>query len=129
MNASQRFQTVCAALLVGAGFLCSAAPALDIVKDGRPRALIVVADDAGRWQKWAAGWLQSYVRRASGAVLPIVAEREKPSGVIISVGRTKLSQRAGIRTDNLQWDGCRLIVRGRVLYLIGRDVEPLKSCT
>ena len=118
---------VAVVLLAVTAFSLSA-EALDLVKDGKPRAMIVVADDAGPWQTWAAGWLQSYLRRATGATLSIVKESEAPKGTLISVGRTRLSKQAGIRTDDLQWDGCKLVVKGRVLYLIGRDMKPLATC-
>ena len=129
MLAPSRFKRSVVLFIPALLFLCQSASALDIVKDGRPRATIVVADDAGRWQKWAAGWLQGYVRKSTGAVLTIVSESESPSGNLISVGRTRLSEKAGIRTDGLKWDGCRLVVKGGTLYLIGRDTEPLKTCT
>lgn len=94
---------------------------LHLVVDGRPVSTIVVADDADWWQRMAAGWLQKYVENATGAELPIANEGEAVGGTIISVGHTQLAASAGLRTDDLKWDGCRLAVRGNVLYLLGRD--------
>ena len=94
---------------------------LDLVVDGQPASSIVVADDADWWHRMAAGWLQEYVERATGAQLPLVKESEAPGGTLISVGPTKLAADAGIAVDDLKWDGCRLAVRDNVLYLIGRD--------
>ena len=120
-----------------AGIFCSAACGLDLVKDGKPCATIVLAGDAGNYQKWAAQWLQEYVKKATEAELPIVSENEaEPAGTLISVGHTKMAGKAGIKTDDLQYDGCKLIVKGGNLYLIGRDEvprydkspSPLKAC-
>ncbi len=92
-----------------------------LVVDGRPASTIVVADDADWWQRMAAGWLQTYVERATGARLPLANESEAVGGTLISVGHTRLAASAGISTNDLKWDGCRLAVRGNVLYLLGRD--------
>jgi len=115
-----------AASAILAGLVCAPAWALEIVKDGRPQAAIVIPQDAAIYRKWAAGWLQEYVEKATGAKLEIVSETEAPAGTLISVGHTKLSEEAGIRTDDLKWDGCKLVVRGKVLFLVGRDKDPLR---
>jgi len=104
--------------------MAGVARALDLVADGKPCATIVVADDAGKYQRWAAQWLQEYVRKATKAELLIVPENEKPTGTLVSVGHTKMAGEAGIKTDDLQHDGCRLVVKDGHLYLIGRDDIP-----
>jgi len=119
-------------LLMGVVILLAGASAhgLDIVKDGKPSCTIVVPDDKPRWDTVAAGWVQGYVQEATGARLPIVSEKDAPAGTIISIGRTKMAKAAGITTDDLKHDGCKLIVRGRVLYLIGRETpnpEPKRK--
>lgn len=96
---------------------------LHLVVDGRPASTIVIADDADWWQRMAAGWLQEYVERATGAQLPVVREREAPGGTMISVGHTRLAANAGITADDLKWDGCRLAVRDDVIYVLGRDSD------
>jgi len=105
--------------------LAAAAQALDIVKDGKPAATLVIPRDAGVYQKWAAGGLQDYIKKATGAALRIAAEPGAPKGNLISIGHTDLARRAGVTTDDLKWDDCRLVTKGRVLFLIGRDVEPI----
>ena len=95
--------------------------ALKLVADGRPLSTIVIADDADWWQRMAAGWLQEYVEKATGAKLPMMKENDSPDGTLISVGHTKLAHDAGITTDDLKWDGCRLQVRQDVIFLLGRD--------
>lgn len=94
---------------------------LILVKDMQPCSTIVIADDADWWQRMAAGWLREYIEKATGAKLAIKRESEKSDGVIISVGHTQLAKSANIKTDDLKWDSCKLVVRGDVLFLIGRD--------
>lgn len=94
---------------------------LVLVEGGSPASTIVVADDADWWHRMAANWLQDYVQRATGATLSIVRERDAPGGTLICVGHTKRTREAGIHTDNLKWDGARLVVSGNVLFLVGRD--------
>jgi len=120
---------VCASVVVA----CSAAAAqtegdaLILVKAGKPTATIITPDfpdekaPVAQWTTTAAGWLREYVKKATGADLPVVVESQKPKGTLISVGHTKLAASAGITVDGLQWNGCRLAVKGNVLYLIGRD--------
>ena len=96
---------------------------LRLVVDGHAASTIVTADDADWWQRMAAGWLQDYVERATGARLPIVRESESPAGTLISVGHTQRAAQAGITSEDLKWDGCRLAVRDNVVYLLGRDSE------
>ena len=50
------------------------APALEIVKDGKPQAEIVLLQTANPSQKAAAADLHKYIREISGAELPIVHE-------------------------------------------------------
>lgn len=95
--------------------------ALDIVKEGKAAATIVVPDDPGAVAPQAAAWLQEYLRKTTGAELKIVPEKENPTGTLISVGATKLAENAGIKADDLKWDGCKLVVKGNALYLIGHD--------
>ena len=109
---------------VGCAASAAAADALALVADGRPSATIAIPDDADSWTKMAAGWVQEYVEKSTGAKLDVVAESSAPVGTLISVGHTKLAERAGVRADDLRFDGCRMVVKGNVLFLIGRDVPP-----
>lgn len=120
-----------ASCLVFAGVLFAAlasavpASALTLVKDGQPACSIVVPKNADEWTSKAAQWLKEYVHKVSGAELTIVSEAQAPSGTLISVGHTNLAEKAGIDVSDLKWDGCRLVVKENVLYLIGRDQTKL----
>ena len=101
----------------------SGAP-LVLVEDGNAAATIVIPDDADSWTKMAADWVQEYVEKVSGAQLSLVPESKAPSGQLVSVGHTRMAAEAGVTADGLKFDGCKMVVRGNVLFLIGRDVAP-----
>ena len=97
------------------------AAVLSLVRDGRPRATVVVPDQPDKWTRTAAQWLVRYVKEATGATLPIVAEGRAPAGALISVGPTEMMKRAGLTLDGVRYDGGRMLVRGNTLFLYGRD--------
>jgi len=95
---------------------------LAVVVSGRPVATIVAPARPDKWTAQAVKWLQEYVEKASGAKLRAISEDgPAPSGAIISVGHTRMAAKAGVDIGGLKWDGCKLVVKGDVLYLIGRD--------
>jgi len=103
--------------------VCLAAPAhgLELVREGKPLATIVVPEKAEEYVAKAAGWLRDYVRKSTGADLPIAVEGKQGAGPLISLGPTGLAAAAGVSATGLKWDGCRLAVKGTTLFLIGRD--------
>ena len=63
---------------------------------------------------------------ASGAELPLVSEATAPeSEGLVSVGKTDLAERAGVTVAGLKFDGYRLTVKGRTLFLLGRDTDMI----
>ncbi|MDO9536859.1 MAG: DUF4838 domain-containing protein, partial [Thermoplasmata archaeon] len=110
-----------ATLTIISGSLAAVGADLQIVTNGAPDAAIVVPDGSDEIANTAALWVQEYVEKASGARLDIVSESNLPKGTIISIGPTQIAKKAKIGTSSLKWDGCRLAVKGNVLYLIGRD--------
>ncbi len=109
--------------------LASGGLALDLVKEGKPLAAIVVPEKADECVAKAAGWLQDYVKRATGAELPIAVEGKQGAGALIALGPTQLAAAAGVNAEGLKWDGCRLVVKGRTLFLIGRDTPGVAGRT
>lgn len=100
---------------------------LEVARDGTPAATIVVPafdknqTNEEKWTARAAEWLHDYVKKSTGADLVLVTEGEKTTGNVISVGHTRLAADAGITTEGMKWDECRLLVKGNTLFLIGRD--------
>ena len=119
-----RWVAVCAAGILFAG---TQARALTLVTDGRADAAIVVPEQCDYYTvQIAADHLKEYVRKATGAELAVVTDNAVPAGTLISVGRTRLAAAAGLKTDDFELDGCRLLVKDNVLFLIGRDTPGPK---
>ena len=95
---------------------------LVLVKDGAPQATIVLPDQANETERKAADVLVKYLKMASGATLPIVKESEKHEGTLISIGRTRMAEAAGISAKDLRYDGYHLQTKNGVLYILGRDM-------
>ena len=98
--------------------------AFDLVRDGKAVSTIVIPDQATETEQGAAERLVKYLKMASGAELPIVKESAKPENVtLISVGKTKMANEAGITEEGLKYDGYHLAVKDTTLYLVGRDTD------
>ena len=102
----------CAALLLtfdapGHGQTAGTAGANDLViaQGGASSAAIVVAADAGQWEKAAAGDLAKYIERMSGAKVPIASTPEAIAAALKAAtpvfieawSASPLSQRAAAR--------------------------------
>ncbi len=119
---------IAVALAVGAILLAAVrAQALDLIRDGRPASTIVLPDNATPLEQEGAQTLVKYLKLASGAELPIAKESDKPAGTLISIGHTKLAERAGVTEKGLKFDGYRLVAKKGTLYLLGRDQEIMKA--
>src|SRR4030042_734484 len=61
------------------------------VKNGRPTATIVISDSPTDNARSGANELQRYIEKISGAKLPIASDSTPPSGCMVLVGRSKLT--------------------------------------
>lgn len=118
-----------------------------IVRNGAPQATIVVAKDAvgaepeikaeNVWNEQpaankiaaAARDLQTYIEKMSGAKLPIVADDANPTGTLILVGRSSLTQPFNDKipsglTPSRREEGFVILGRGNRLLLAGNDAGP-----
>ena len=104
--------------------------ALDLVRDGKAVSTIVVPDQATETEQGAAEKLVKYLKMSSGAELPIVKESARPADTtIISMGKTEMARKAGITEEGLKFDGYHLAVKGKTLYLLGRDTDMIPAVT
>ncbi|MCX6907637.1 MAG: DUF4838 domain-containing protein [Verrucomicrobia bacterium] len=93
--------------------------AVELVRDGQPLAEIVVAAGADPSVKAAGRELQKYLKKMSGAELPIVA---RPSGATpIYVGASAYTDKLGIRLEDIRNDGFKIVVADKHVALVGRD--------
>jgi len=98
---------------------CTATP-VKLVVDGKPNAQIVIADDAPSIVKYAAGELALYVKKMSGAKLPVV-NAPKAGVNSIYVGESAFTKKLHIKTADLRTDGFRVLTGDGYLALVGRD--------
>lgn len=104
-------------------FVAAFAPVfgVTVVENGRPGAIIVVP---AKVKSEAAGELQYYIEKASGAKLDIVAEDKQPesnrAGTRIFVGPVQASGRV-VDLSKLQPEGFVIKTDGDDLFIVGRD--------
>jgi len=107
-----------------------AGPRFTLVQDERPAASIVIAAAPDQNSREAAAELQRYVRRITGAELPIVSDEHPPAGPLILVGTNRLTaQRPDWRipfglTPKLREEGFVILCHGDRLLLAGNDAGP-----
>ena len=96
-----------------------------IVKDGQPRAEIVIAEESPRTTRLAAAELQTYVEKISGAKLSIITEPSGEVPVCVYVGRSSHTD----KVDNIRgyWRGSMLCALGETLVAAGRKDEALAA--
>lgn len=113
-----------AAIVLGAG-LASGSDGVQLVRDGEPAATIVAPSDGP--PAYAAGVLRQYVRRMSGATLPIENDPDAAEGTV--VGFRVEEGAAALDGFHARADGDRIIVAASVPRgCIYGAFELLKRC-
>jgi len=103
---------------------------LVLVRDGQPRATIVTAATPTENARVAATELQKYLAKITGVTLPIATDKAPPSGTLILVGRSRLTDRiSGLeiptgKTKDLREEGFIMQTDHDRLVLAGNDVTP-----
>ncbi|NOY82571.1 MAG: DUF4838 domain-containing protein [Kiritimatiellaeota bacterium] len=114
------FLAVCAALC----FISNAASGFDLVRAGQPVAIIVLPDTPLPCVKAAADELIHHVKKASGAVLNVVTEKQAPkTGPMLFLGATKAAQAAGLDVPSVTPNAFRIKLIGDRLFLLGDDSD------
>ena len=98
---------------------------LTLVEAGSPRATIVVAAEASEKAKLAAEELQHYVKKISGATLPIQTDEKGATGTLVLVGRSKQTEDATIMIPSGVTHGRR--EEGFVIGRFGRGYTAEKG--
>lgn len=110
---------LCASLLLsGAAFAQSF-----IVKDGQSQAEIVISEQPARMAKVAANELQEYLRKMSGAEVPVTTTPSAGCPVQIYVGKSAHTDRLKVAHDDLKHGAFRMVSGKNWLALIGDDRE------
>ena len=99
---------------------------MELVRDGKAVASIVVPDKALASERFAAQELQDTLRAMSGAELPIVLDSERPSGSVVTVGATADVPASLVR--ELAVEECVIRTFGSArLMIVGGRLPPLTS--
>lgn len=97
-----------------------------IAKNGLSEYKIVYSKDASAAQVYAASELSSFIKQATGTVVPTYADsvvEYDENGKYISVGDTVQLKKAGIEVDakEVNYDGFVMKTKGRNLYIDGAN--------
>ena len=93
-----------------------------LVKDGKPDAEIVIAEEPSRSTRLAANELRTYIEKISGARLSIVTQPTEGT-VHVFVGRSRHTDKLGISHEGLKFGGYRIVSGDDWLVLIGDDTD------
>ena len=101
--------------LIGTWLTAGNPSQLELAGNGKPKAVIVIPDreiklspqppEKGRPIRYAAEFLQKYLRDVTGATLPIVTEKDAPAENFIAVGDTKTARAWRINPEKLPNEG------------------------
>ncbi|MHB0937748.1 MAG: DUF4838 domain-containing protein [Armatimonadota bacterium] len=126
----QRF--ICGLLVLALAMAgAQAAGKLTLVKDGKPACAIIIAEKASENAAFAANELQQYVKKISGAELPIYLDSQKIMhyGPLVLVGRSQYTDMLGLKipdgvSPSLREEGYLIRCAGDRLVLAGNDTAP-----
>lgn len=94
-----------------------------LVRDGEPRAEIVIAAERPRMTTLAALELQATILEMSGARLPIVTTPGEELPVKIYVGESDYTRQLGVTAEGLAFGAYRRVVGPGYLVLVGPDKD------
>jgi len=92
-----------------------------ITENGQARSTIVMSKTPTEAEMFAVMELQYYIRIASGVLLPLKTDDQKPGGNIIAVGQNRYNKNSKLGFKELAPEGFRIKRSGRILSLVGAD--------
>ncbi len=100
---------------------------IDLVKDGKATAEIVMSKSAGPAVKTAANELQRHLEKISGAKLPIVNKASSNVENHVYVGESDFTRKFGFKLDDVKHDGFKIIAEKNYVILAGKEFyrEPI----
>jgi hypothetical protein len=103
-----------------------AAPArttVQLARDGRPAAVLVVARDATRAAQFAAWELQWHLQQITGAEFAIVRDDEEPTGTRVLVGESRATRALGVGAEGLKPQEYLIRFLPDAVVLLGYDQD------
>ncbi|MFB3905205.1 MAG: DUF4838 domain-containing protein [Acidobacteriota bacterium] len=117
------------ALVAGVGTLlalaaCSSGSGrVTLVEEGQSKATIVIPSGAGDEVRFAATELQTYLKKISGATLPLAEDGREISETRVFIGPSRLTREAGVDLGQLKAGGFVIQTMGDDLAVVGKDDE------
>ncbi len=113
------------AVFTGCGLFVATGSALTLVDNGKPAAVLVVPDEKLLVPQYAALEFQHHVKKAGGAVLPIVSETEAAAlpGGKVYFGKTRALEKAGLGGEDFGKYGFAGRLKDGSLFFYGRDAN------
>lgn len=96
---------------------------LELVRDGRPCADIVIANNPPRAAKLAAMELREYLFKITGAKLAITTVPGTDRSAHVYVGRSAYTDQLKVVEEGLRYGAFRIVVGRDHLVLLGRDKD------
>ena len=113
-----------AVALLPACLVSPPASAIDLVRDGKATATIVVPDHPLPVVTAAAEELVHHLRKATGAALPVVPEKNAPPrGPRVFLGATRAASAAGLSVPGIAPNAFVIKVIGDRMFLLGDDSD------
>lgn len=103
-------------------FLAYACNAVDLVKDGKPVAEIIIAESAEPSVKTAANELQNNLEKMSGAKIPIVTKISPDVKNQVYVGESDYTRKLGIKIDDVKYDGFKIVADKNYVVVAGKEI-------
>jgi hypothetical protein len=103
-------------------YLAQAAAAVDLARDGKPVAEIVVPENPAPSVKTAASELQRHLESMSGAKLAIVTNVSSDVKNQVYVGESDYTRKIGVTIDDIKYDGFKIVAKDNYVVLAGRDI-------
>jgi len=120
-------KTTTSIALVAILSLAVRAGAVTLVKEGKPKAEIVLAADASPSVRTAASELQRHLEKISGALLPIVNSPTEGLVGQVFVGESEFTKAKGFSLQGVKWDGFKIVAKDNYVILAGNQfyMEPI----
>jgi len=91
-----------------------------IVENGNGNAEIIISEHPTRMQKFAAEEMQAYVKKLTGAELPVLKE-PGDAEIKIYIGKSKYTDKMGLKNSDLDSGAYRMVTGENYLVLLGND--------
>ncbi|MEA3402420.1 MAG: carbohydrate-binding family 9-like protein [Armatimonadota bacterium] len=108
-------------LLLGVMAVAGVGADVPLVRDGRPVATIVVAEETPLAVQLAVAELNHHIEQMTGAPLPVATDADQVQGPVVLVGESAHTRELGLRNEGFAKQEYLVQARPEALILMGRD--------